>query len=176
MPLVPTLETGRLRLRPHRADDLPPFVAMWQQPDFYRHLTGSPLPEDEVWTKLLRHLGLWAVLGYGYWAIEEKATGAFIGAMGFADWQRPLVPSLKGWPEVGWVLAPHTHGRGYGTEAGQAALSWGDAHLPQPRTVCLIEPGNHASLRLAGKLGYQEITQTLYKGKPIVLLERLSAA
>jgi RimJ/RimL family protein N-acetyltransferase len=171
---IPTLETKRLLLRANRADDLPAFTAMWQQPAFYKFLGGRALPEEEVWTKLLRHLGAWLALGYGYWAIEEKATGLFIGAIGFADWQRQLVPSLKGYPEVGWVLAPAVHGKGYASEAAQAVLAWGDAYLAQKRTVCIISPDNVPSLRLAAKFGYQEVAHTLYKEQPIVVLERFA--
>jgi len=171
---IPLLETERLRLRGHYPADLEAFVAMWQEPQFYQYLAGKPLPEEEIWTKMLRHMGIWQLCGYGFWAVEEKATGQFIGAVGFGAWQRDITPSLKGFPEVGWVLAAHTHGRGYATEAAQAALTWGDAHLPVPRTVCLIDVGNHPSLRLAAKCGYQEIAHVLYKGIPVVLLERFA--
>jgi len=172
MTLIPVLETARLRLRANESRDLAAFAAMWQQPEFYRYLGGQPLPEEEVWTKLLRHMGLWVLQGYGYWAVEEKATGSFIGAVGFGEWQRALEPSLKGWPEAGWVFASHTHGLGYATEAVQAVLAWGDAHLAQPRTVCIIDPANVPSLRLAARLGYQEASRAIYKGNPIVVLER----
>lgn len=170
---IPVIETARLRLRGHYPSDLPAFLAMWQQPAFYQHLTGTPLPEEEVWTKMLRHVGLWHLQGYGYWAVEERITGAFIGAVGFGEWQRDITPSLKGFPEVGWVLAPHTHGRGYATEAARVALAWGDAHFEQPRTVCIINEGNQASRALAAKCGYQEFSRTVYKGHSIVMLERV---
>ena len=54
---IPELDTPRLRLRANQAADLAPFLAMWQQPAFYAFLGGTPLGEEEVWTKLLRHLG-----------------------------------------------------------------------------------------------------------------------
>lgn len=170
---IPSLTTARLRLRANQPADLAPSLAMWQEPAFYEFLGGAPLAEAEVWTKLLRQLGLWAMLGYGYWGIEEQATGQFIGAVGFGDWQRAITPSLKGHPEMGWVLAPARHGQGYASEAAQAALAWADAHLPaHPRTVCLIDVANAASRRLAAKLGYQEFSRTNYKGTPVCLLER----
>jgi RimJ/RimL family protein N-acetyltransferase len=172
---IPLLETGRLRLRGHYPSDLDAFLVMWQEPQFYQYLAGKPLPEEEIWTKMLRHMGVWQLCGYGFWAVEEKATGQFIGAVGFGAWQRDITPSLKGWPEVGWVLAAHTHGRGYATEAAQAALAWGDEHLPQSRTVCLINVDNQPSLRLAAKCGYQEFDRVLYKDLPVVMLERFSA-
>ncbi|MGI4835863.1 MAG: GNAT family N-acetyltransferase [Janthinobacterium lividum] len=170
---APTLETERLRLRAYQAADLAPRLAMWQQPQFYQHLTGQPATESEVWTKLLRDAGLWAVCGYGYWAIEEKATGDCVGAVGFADFRRDLTPALGPYPEAGWVLAPRVHGQGYGTEALGAALAWGDAHLPQPRTVCIISLANEPSRRLAAKLGYQEYARTEFSGAPIAMLARV---
>ncbi|MGI4872763.1 MAG: GNAT family N-acetyltransferase [Janthinobacterium lividum] len=173
---IPILETERLLLRANQATDLPAFLAMWQQPEFYTFLGGQPASEDEVWTKLLRHLGMWHLTGYGFWGVEEKATGRFIGAVGFAEWQRNLTPSLKGFPEAGWVFAPHAHGQGYATEATQAMLAWGDTQLPERRTVCLIDPANTPSLRLAAKLGYQDFARTSYKGEAVVLLERFAAS
>ncbi len=172
---IPVLETARLRLRGHYPSDLGPSLAMWQEPAFYRFLTGHALPEDEVWTKMLRHAGLWYLYGFGFWAVEKKATGAFIGAVGFGEWHRPIEPSLKGWPEAGWILAPHAHGRGYAAEAVQAALAWGDAHFVQKRTVCLIDSDNEPSLHLAAKCGYHEFSRVLYKGQPVVLLERFGS-
>jgi RimJ/RimL family protein N-acetyltransferase len=171
---IPVLETTRLRLRGHYPADLVASLAMWQEPAFYQFLGGQPLPEEEVWTKMLRHLGIWALCGYGFWAVEEKATGHYLGVVGFGDWQRNIVPSLKGFPEVGWVLAPQCHGKGYATEAMQATFAWADAHFDQPRTVCLIHPDNLPSLRLAAKFGYQEFSRTVYKGQPGVLLERFA--
>ncbi len=171
---APILETERLRLRAYQASDLAPKLAMWQEPRFYQYLTGQPATENEVWTKLLRDAGLWAVCGYGYWAIEEKATGEFVGAVGFANFRRALTPALGDYPEAGWVLAPRVHGQGYGAEALSAALAWGDAHLAQPRTVCIISLANEPSRRLAAKLGYREYARAEFSGTPIAMLERFT--
>lgn len=172
---IPLLETDRLLLRGHYPADLAVSVAMWQAPQFYQYLAPAPLSEEEIWTKMLRHMGFWHLCGYGFWALEEKSTGEFIGVVGFGAGQRAITPSLKGYPEIGWVLAAHTHGRGYATEAAQAALAWADAHLPEPRTVCLIDAANAPSLRLAAKCGYHEFGRTDYHGVPVVVLERFAA-
>lgn len=92
--------------------------------------------------------------------------------MGFADYKRELEPSIQGVPEIGWVLARSVHGNGYGTEAVRAALAWGDAYFDGARTVCIIDPENLVSLRVAGKCGFREYARTMYKDGPVILLER----
>ncbi|SMB99642.1 GCN5-related N-acetyltransferase [Hymenobacter roseosalivarius DSM 11622] len=145
---------------------------MHTDPVFYRFLGNKSFSHEDVWRRLLSQLGHWAMLGYGSWAIEEKATGHYLGSVGFFDFQRDLTPSLSGTPEAGWVLTPRVHGRGYASQALQAALDWADAHLRAERITCLIDPDNVASLRLAGKFGFQEFARTTYQEGPIVLLER----
>lgn len=169
---IPCLETPALRLRGPRPADLAAAFALHQQPAFYRYLGNKPGDEETTWRRLLAQMGHWAMLGYGSWAIEEKATSRFVGTVGFFDMQRDLTPSLKGNPEAGWVLDPRLHGRGYASQALQAALAWADEHLPASRTTCIIDPDNEASLRLARKFGYQEFARSPYQGQEIILLER----
>ena len=170
--MVPIIETDRLKLRAHRIDDFPDCAAMWALPDVVRYIGGRPFSPEEVWARLLRYVGHWQWMEFGYWAIEEKATGAFAGELGFAEFKRELEPPILGFPEIGWVLAPHAHGRGYATEAVQAAVAWGDQHFGATRTVCLIHPENLRSIRVAEKCGYREFQPTTYKGQPTTLFER----
>jgi len=125
---------------------------------------------------MLRYPGLWALLGFGYWAVAERATGAFIGDVGFADFKRDFVPSIEGIPELGWVLAAHAHGKGFATEAVRAALMWGDEHLPHASTVCIIAPENAASIHVAEKCGYREVQRTTYLEDPTIVYSRVCAA
>ena len=138
-----------------------------------RYIGGVPMPREAVWGKLLRYAGHWLWLGYGYWAIEEKATGALIGEVGFADGKREMEPSLEGMPEIGWALAPQAHGKGVGTEAVQAALAWFDARTEATRTACIIHPDNAASIRIAEKCGYRETARTTYKDQPTIVFVRV---
>ena len=153
---VPVLETERLRLRGHRLDDYASCAAMWADPVVTRHF-GQPLSGEESWNRLLRYVGHWALLGFGYWVVEEKATSAFIGEVGFADWKRNIEPSLGEMPEIGWVLASPSHGKGYATEAVRAAIAWGEGHFGESRTACIIDPGNLPSIRVAEKCGYRRL-------------------
>jgi RimJ/RimL family protein N-acetyltransferase len=169
---VPVLHTERLKLRGHRLDDFIASAAMWADPNVTRHIGGQPLTEEEAWTKFLRYVGHWALLGFGYWVVEEKATGSFVGEIGFADYKRDLEPSLHDKPEIGWVLAPPFHRKGYATEAVRAAIAWGDAHFGPAQTACIIYPENLPSIRVAEKCGYREWQLTTYKGRPTLVLVR----
>jgi len=173
---IPRLETPDLVLRAPHPADLAAAVALHQDPAFYRYLGNKPADEEAVWRRLLGQLGQWAALGYGSWALEEKASGRYVGAVGFFEMQRALTPSLRGTPEAGWVLAPGLHGRGYASQALAAALAWADQQLPAPRTACIIDPDNAASLRLAHKFGYRAYARSPYDGGEVLLLERARPA
>ncbi|WP_426058606.1 GNAT family N-acetyltransferase [Hymenobacter sp. B1770] len=174
--IVPVLETSRLILRSINPDDFPAHLAIGRQPAFHRYLSAEPLSAEEHWKMLLRSMGHWAMLGYGFWAIEEKATGEYIGGAGYLHLKREIIPEIGDTPEIGWVLAPRVHGQGYASEAVAAVIAWGDAHFKHARTMCIIHPENEASLRLAHKFGYREYIRTTYHGDPIVMLERSGKA
>lgn len=169
---VPVIETARLKLRGHRPDDFIPCAAMWADPTVTRPIGGKPFTEEESWSRLLRYVGHWAMLGFGYWVVEERATASFAGEIGFADYKRQLEPSLGDVPEIGWAFAVHAHGKGYATEAARAVIAWGDAHLGSSRTACIIHPNNLPSIRVAEKCGYQESLRTTYRGQPTTVFFR----
>ncbi len=145
---------------------------MWGDPDVVRHIGGVTQPRDRVWLKLLGYIGHWHALGYGYWVARERGTERFVGEVGLADFRRDLAPSFDGAPEAGWALASWAHGRGFATEAMRAVLAWGDEHLGVARTVCLIDAGHAASVRVAEKLGFRPWAETTMQGAPVRLFER----
>lgn len=170
--LPPTIETERLRLRPHHVDDFADCVAMWSDPAITRYTIGNAAPPQRTWTRILAYRGHWTMLGFGYWAVEEKATGRFIGELGFAEFKRDIQPSIEGMPELGWVLIAEAHGKGYATEALRSVVAWGDGQFGPARTVCIIHPDNRASFRVADKLGYREFFRTSKDGEPEIVLVR----
>jgi len=130
---------------------------MWSDPLVTRFTIGDPAPAPATWRRLLAYRGHWLLLGFGYWAVEEKSTGRFIGELGFAEFKRDIQPSIEGIPELGWALIPDAHGKGYATEALRAVVAWGDNHFGSAQTVCIIYSDNVASFRVAEKLGYTEL-------------------
>jgi len=173
---VPVVETERLILRGHRLDDFRFLAAMWADPEVTRFIAPAPATAEEAWARFLRYAGHWAMMGYGYWAVEEKASGRYIADIGFADYRRAIVPVLDG-PEIGWVLAASVAGRGYATEAVRAALAWGDGHFRDGhfrdrRTVCIIAPDHARSIRVAEKAGYRLDGSGLYKGRETLVYAR----
>jgi len=169
------LETERLTLRGHAVADYDECAALWSDPVVTRHIGGRPSSREDVWARLLRYAGHWALLGFGYWVVREKATGRFVGEVGFADFERDISPPFDGAPEAGWVLSPWAHGKGFATEAVRGALAWGAVRFRGARTVCIINPENLASIRVAEKCGYVEFHRTTYHDAPAILFERVAA-
>lgn len=170
---APTLETERLRLRGLRADDLPPLAALWADPAVTRFVGGRPLSEEETWRKALAGHAQWDLFGFGYWVVTDRA-GRLLGHMGFADFRRGLLPDMDGAPELGYIFAAETHGKGLAGEACRAALAWLDGQIDHD-SWAIINPDNAPSLKLAERLGFEQVLKTDYHG-PTVVLRRPAAA
>ncbi|MEJ7731588.1 MAG: GNAT family N-acetyltransferase [Polyangiaceae bacterium] len=172
--IAPPLDTERLTLRAHRREDLAELTALWGDPVVTRYIGGKPNTPEEVWAKLLRMVGHWALVGYGYWVVREKGSDRFVGEVGFGDFRREMDPPFGDMPEGGWVLSPAVYGQGYASEAVGAALSWLDEVHAPAATACMIDAGNTASARVADKCGYRLWTPTTYKGESVLLFRRLA--
>lgn len=170
--LVPVIETERLLLRGQIADDFVRHAAMLADPDVIRFVGGKSLSREEAWRKLISCAGLWPILGYGYWSVERKGDGAYLGQVGFADFKRDLRRSIEGLPEMGWLLTRDAHGKGYASEAVAACLVWADRVLAGLVFTAIIDPLNAPSIRVAEKAGFAEAEETVYNGEPILILRR----
>ena len=142
------IETPRLRLRPFRESDLDALARLNSDPEVMRYLgTGKTLDRAGSWRQIALFIGHMQLRGFSLLAIEDVATGEFLGRSG------PWFP--EGWPmlEVGWVVDPRRQNRGIATEAGRASLEWCFANLGVDRVCSIIHPANVASARVAEKLG-----------------------
>jgi RimJ/RimL family protein N-acetyltransferase len=165
--MIPVLETARLRLRPHGMADFEALASLWADPVVTRFIGGKPATREESWARLLRYSGLWPLVGFGYWLVEDRATGTYLGDVGFADFHRQIDPAPPALPEIGWVLSPAAHGRGVATEAATAALGWLGRDC-----FCIIDPAHGASLRVAAKLGFESRGLARYRDASVTVLLR----
>lgn len=175
MPNIPVLETDRLVLRGFHLDDLDAMTAMWVLPEVVRYIGGTPLSREQSWTRLLRHIGMWSVMGFGFWAIIEKASGQLIGEAGFHEMRRDFTPSIENTMEAGWGLLPDFHGSGYATEALNAMWPWAKANHGGVPITCIIDPNNTTSRRLAERHGFEEFARSTYQGSDIVIYRKALA-
>lgn len=170
---IPTITTDRLRLRGHTEEDLEHCVAMWADPRVVRFIGNRPRSREETWARLLKYVGHWSLKGFGFWLVEEKVTGSFVGEVGFADHKRDVAPSLHGLPEIGWALTPEKQGLGYAREAVKAAIAWSDEHFSIPQTICMIHPDNAPSIRIAESNGYVIFSTLDHKEHPAMIFRRV---
>jgi RimJ/RimL family protein N-acetyltransferase len=147
----------------HTLKDFPAHAAMWIDERTLRHIGGPPRNEEELWTRFLRNVGQWQLMGSGMWALEDKASGAYAGAVGFIYGKRMMDIPYRDEPEMGWVIAPDFHGKGLAREAVAKILSWGDAHLEAAESWCMISPANLASRKVAVGAGFREAGRAKYK-------------
>lgn len=152
--IAPTLHSERLTLRPLSLDDWEAYAAAWADPRMTAFIGGQPRTRTESWGKFLQGIGLWPLLGYGYWSFIDRESGAFLGNGGLARFERDL-SELTGYPEAGWAFVPEAWGKGLATEAMAAVIAWADEMLGRPEIRCIIDPGNIASQRVAAKLGFE---------------------
>lgn len=161
---IPELTTDRLRLRAFQAADVEAYVAMMADPEVTRYLgEGRPMSRVEAWRQLAMFAGHWVLKGYGIWAVEERATGQFIGRIGCHD--------PEGFPafEVAYTLARPGWGHGYAREGAAAALEYARSVLRHPAITSIIRPDNRRSIRVAVSLGGIQSETVEFYGAPSVL-------
>lgn len=174
MSSIPVLESDRLTLRPFRLDDFETVAAYWADERVSRWTRGGlPLERSQAWMRFLEHPGHWAMCGFGFWALEEKATGAMIGEAGFIDLKRDYDPLVNGVPEIGWALAGAAQGKGYATEAAKTAIAWGSQHFGHIRVIAAVSVENTPSIRVAQKCGFKECLRRDFNGRSAVFFDRV---
>ena len=158
---IPTLTTERLILRPFRDGDIDAYAEICADAEVMRYLVpGQPISRAEAWRQMAFIMGHWHLKGFGFWALEERATGRLVGRAGL---QHP-----EGWPgfEAGWTLGRPYWGHGYATEAAREALRYAFEDLDRDHVISLIRPGNEPSIRVAERLGERLEGETEVMGGP----------
>lgn len=145
--MIPRLMTERLILRGFEEGDLDGMAEMMADPEVARFIAPAPLTREQSWRSMAGMLGHWHLRGYGMWAVLRASDGAFVGRVGLVN--------PEGWPglEVGWSLTRACWGKGYATEAAEAAMDYAFLTLRPDRLISSIDAANFASQRVAERLG-----------------------
>ena len=104
-----------------------------------RYLSGT-MTREQTEEQMARFVHHWEERGFGLWAVEEKASGAFIdfiGLLDHGDW-----PEGEHKTEVGWRLDRSCWGRGLATEGALASLCYGFEKLRLKRIISITLPQN----------------------------------
>lgn len=166
----PLLETERLILRALSMDDLDALAAIYDDPVVRRFFPEGTLTYEETREELAWIIDVYyARYGFGLWATILKETGAFIGRCGLLPWKivrepdgRPGLDGADEFPdadaqievEVAYLLARSTWGQGLGTEAARSIVAHAFEDLHLSRLICLFEPENNASRKVAEHVGF----------------------
>jgi RimJ/RimL family protein N-acetyltransferase len=145
---IPELRTERLLLRAFTQTDFAAFAHIVADPEVVRYLDdGEPITPEECWRGMALFIGHWHLRGYGWWAVEDRRSGDFLGRIGLYN--------PEGWPgiEIGWLLRRDVWGAGLATEGAAAALTFAFDVVGTDHVISLIDPANGRSIRVAEKLG-----------------------
>lgn len=140
------IETDRLRLRQWKATDFEVYAKYYSNESLAKYV-GGRIGKEMAWRKMASLIGHWYLMGFGYWAVEEKESKNFVGCVGL--WKS------EPWPEVelGYWILPKMYGKGYATEAGIASKNFAFEELGLSALVSYIAPDNEPSKRTAVKIG-----------------------
>lgn len=144
------LETERLTLRHLVLSDLDQLFALYSDPEIRRYFPEGVLTLEETKEELE-----WFLNGHprhrelGLWATIHKESGKFIGRCGLLPWE--IDDKLE--IEIAYLLDKSFWHQGLATEAAHGILDYGLEKLNLSRLICLIDPDNTASQRVAERIG-----------------------
>lgn len=151
------LTTPRLILRQWEPQDLPEFAALNADPEVMRYFP-STLDRQASDALAAKAKALIEKRGWGFWAVQDRASGRLAGMIGL----HTPAPELPFSPcvEVGWRLARPYWGQGLATEGAKAALEFAWNVLQQGEVVAFTAVLNKPSQAVMQRLGMQPDAQT----------------
>ena len=162
-------ETHRMRLhRPRRVDF--PHWAQFFCSDRAEFVGGGFKGEATLaWRIFAIFMGHWELHGAGPYVLEVPYQPEPVGAVGL--WY-PL-----GWPypELTWAIWTDQHeGKGLASEAVAAVRSRLLSAVSETPLVSYIHPNNHASIRLAERLGCQRVALEAPDHEPTIVYRHVA--
>ena len=143
----PILKRENFNMRSFVAEDDKPLHAILNDLEVIRYFPFKQPPTLEQTQRFVqRQIQHWVDHGYGWWALEDAATGRFIGWSGLQ-----YLPELKQ-TEIGYLLDRDFWGKGIATESARAGLDFGFKDTDLTTIIALVHPGNKASIHVLEKL------------------------
>jgi ribosomal-protein-alanine N-acetyltransferase len=154
------VETDHLLLRPFTLADVPAYAAVREDAAIREWLRSDPAESGTSIAARVVAMFIeeWATVGYGPWAVVDRADGTLIGHHGLR-----FMPEF-GETEVLYALAERARGRGYAVEAGRAALDFAFGTLGLARVIAIALHDNRASRAVMERLGLTYRRDETYKG------------
>jgi ribosomal-protein-alanine N-acetyltransferase len=143
---------------PHAAD-LDSLMLLLGDSEVMKYLGSEPgatLSREETKGVLEGMIDFWNQHGFGRWAVVNKTDGQLIGLCGFR-----LLDSI---PELFYLFAKPTWGRGLATEAAAAALRFGFEELGFERIMAATRHTNIASINVLIKIGMRYENEMTHSG------------
>lgn len=152
------METQRLILRQWKPNDYRAYAQLNADPQVMRYFPAI-LSNSESDAQASRIEELIAQRGWGFWAVELKSTGKFIGFVGLHSQDEtsgiPNAPFI----EIGWRLSAEYWGLGYAPEAATKALQFAFEVLKAPSVFAFTALQNQPSQRVMAKIGMKNTRQ-----------------
>lgn len=154
------LETSRLKLRYLTIRDRDALVPILSDAEVMRYSLIGVHDRRQIRQFIEQRLLSYLEYGFGLYALVYKPNQELIGYCGF------FIQSIEQQKEVeiGYRLAKKYWGQGLGSEAAKAVLEYGQQRFNFKRFVCLIDPENVRSIRVAQKLGMKLEKELIYHG------------
>lgn len=147
---VPVVRTDRLTLRGYEPGDAEKVRQdLLADPRVAKGFVVIPPPTlDEAQRGIGRTLTHWAREGFGIWAVTDTSDGTLLGQCGLRR------TDMLTDPELVYALARRHWGRGYASEAVQAALRFGFEQAALDQVTAVVRPENIRSQRVLDRSGF----------------------
>jgi RimJ/RimL family protein N-acetyltransferase len=154
---APVVVTTHLYLCPWETGFTSRLHSILGEKDILRYFPRTSPPSLETVEKYIaHHLEHWQIYGYGHWAVISRPGEEVIGWCGLE-----YLPETEE-TEVAYLLSREYWGRGYATEAADAAILFGFTSTPLTEIIGLAHPDNIASRRVLEKCGLTYIDRKIY--------------
>jgi RimJ/RimL family protein N-acetyltransferase len=142
------------------SNDVDPLLHIFSDPKVMTSFGEPPFDRERMVLWVNRNLAHQTEHGFGLFSVLLKSTGLLIGDCGLEIMDIEEEPVA----ELGYDFRSDYWNQGFATEAALAVCGYAFQTLRLPRLVSLIRVGNHASRRVAEKIGMRRLSEVTRYG------------